>query len=198
MAARSMAEVVVTTSRRCSPDYLTVSRAMLVEKIAARLARAARVAAEVGAATLLTVVADTDRGRALERFGALCDVAASCGLDVALEFMRWSQVSTIDAAAAFRDEADRPNAGICIDALHLSRSGGDPAAIPPRPRAGSFLQMCDARSSHRRHADRSVMDRALLAGQALRAFLARHDGRGAAGAHDARGSTGSPRHTTIP
>ena len=180
-----------------------------------RAMRAADAAAEVGASTLLAVIADDDRHRAIDRFAWLCDHAAWHGMDVALEFMGWSSVSTIDDALAFIAEAGRPNAGICVDALHLSRSGGRPQQATTVPRAGSFVQLCDAPSSlpppdlmraeargdrlypgegdlwldqllesiptdtpvsvevpHRRHADRSVAERASIAGDALRAFLA--------------------------
>lgn len=180
----------------------------------ARLVRAAEIAAEIGASTLLAVSADPDRSRAIDRFVFLCDVAAASGMDVALEFMHWSPVGTIEDALDFVTEAGSANAGVCVDALHLSRSGGHPAALAPLPRPGSFVQLCDARATlpppelmlaeargdrlhpgqgelwledlvaaipqdmpisvevpDRLHAGDSVMDRALVAGQALRAFL---------------------------
>jgi hypothetical protein len=105
---------------------------------------------------------------------------------------------------------------VCVDVLHLSRSGGRPEQVSALPPKGSFVQLCDAPAAlpapdlmraearsdrlhpgegelwlarllesipanmaisvevpHRRHAERSVMDRASIAGQALRAFLAR-------------------------
>jgi sugar phosphate isomerase/epimerase len=180
-----------------------------------RAVRAADAAAETGAATLLAVIADDERQRAAERFAWLCDVAAQNGMTVALEFMRWSPIASIDDALAFVASAGRPNAGICVDALHLSRSGGQPERLMGLP-AGSFVQLCDAPAGappadllktearsdrllpgegelwldrllaaipadmpisvevpHRLHAARSVMERAAIAGQALRAFLAR-------------------------
>ena len=137
-------------------------------------------------------------------------------MSVALEFMRWSPVATIDDALAFVAAADRANAGICVDTLHLSRSGGQPEQLAGLPRSGSFVQLCDAPAAappaeslkaearsdrllpgegelwldrllaaippdmpisvevpHRVHAARSAMERAAIAGQALRAFLAR-------------------------
>jgi sugar phosphate isomerase/epimerase len=178
--------------------------------------RVAGAAAEIGASTLLAVIADDDPNRAIDRFAWLCDVAARNGMDVALEFMRWSPVGTIDEALAFIAAADRPNAGVCVDALHLSRSGGRPEQVAGLPRAGSFVQLSDAPAAlpapekmlaeargdrqypgegelwldrlldsmprdmpisvevpNRRHAGKSVMERASIAGGALRAFLAR-------------------------
>lgn len=183
---------------------------------ASRAVRAADAAAEIGASMLLAVIATDDRHAALDRFAWLCEVAARNGMDVALEFMAWSPVRTIDEALAFVTEADQPNAGVCVDTLHLSRSGGRPEQVSALPGRGSFVQLCDAPAAlpaadlmraeartdrlhpgegelwldrllasipadmaisvevpHRRHAERSVMERASIAGQALRAFLAR-------------------------
>lgn len=182
----------------------------------ARARRAADASAEIGASMLLAVIADADRPAALDRFCRLCDMAAGNGMDVALEFMRWSPVPTVDDALAFVAEAGRPNAGVCVDTLHLSRSGGRPEQVAALPRAGSFVQLSDAPAAlpppgqmrdeartdrllpgegelwldrlldtmppdmpisvevpHRGHAERTVMDRAAIAGEALRAFLAR-------------------------
>jgi sugar phosphate isomerase/epimerase len=165
---------------------------------------------------LLAVIATDDRHAAVDRFAWLCGVAARNGMDVALEFMRWSPVRTIDEALAFVGESDQPNAGVCVDVLHLSRSGGRPEQVSALPGKGSLVQLCDAPAAlpapdmmraeartdrlhpgegelwldrllaslpanmaisvevpHRRHAERSVMERASIAGQALRAFLAR-------------------------
>jgi len=102
-------------------------------------------AAELGARFVQTVSEDPDRARAAGRFAVLCDAAAGFGLGVALEFMRFRCVRTIEDAAAIVAGAGRRNGGILVDALHLSRSGGDPtavAAVPPERIA--YLQLCDA------------------------------------------------------
>jgi sugar phosphate isomerase/epimerase len=183
-----------------------------------RLRAAAEAAAEIGASSLLAVCMDRDRQRALDAFAALCDVAAAGGMTVALEFMRWSPVPTIEAAVAFVADAGRANGAVCIDALHLARSGGDPSALPALP-PGTLVQLCDAPAAappperllaeartdrrypgegglplgallaalppetpvsievpHRDHADRTVQDRARLAGEALRSWLGRQAG----------------------
>ncbi len=111
---------------------------------AVRAVRAADAAAEIGASMLLAVIATDDRHAALDRFAWLCGVAARNGMDVALEFMAWSPVRTIDEALAFIAEADQPNAGVCVDTLHLSRSGGRPEQVSALPGKGSFVQLCDA------------------------------------------------------
>src|SRR5580658_6612918 len=51
------------------------------------LYRAIDAAAEVGASIILTVCEDRDRSRAIERFAALCAVAADHHMTVAMEFM---------------------------------------------------------------------------------------------------------------
>jgi sugar phosphate isomerase/epimerase len=142
---RSRIRDIVDACRRTGISPLDVEAFFLDPDLdMERFMRATEAAAEVGAATLLAVCADPDRARGIDRFARLCEIAADHGLDVALEFMRWSPVPNVEDAVAFVAAANRPNAGVCVDALHLSRSGGSPATLPPLPRAGSFVQLCDA------------------------------------------------------
>lgn len=76
--------------------------------------------------------------RAVEHFAALCDEAKRYGMRMALEFMRWRSVRTIQEAAQFVADAGKDNGGILLDTLHLSRSGGSPAAATSIP-AKDFL-----------------------------------------------------------
>ena len=109
------------------------------------LRRALDVGAHIGAAIVQVVVEDPERSRAIERFGHLCDAAAPLGLRVALEFMQWRAVKTIDDANAFLSAAARPNGGLCVDCLHLSRSGGSPSAVASVPvERLHYIQLCDA------------------------------------------------------
>ena len=92
-------------------------------------------AAEIGASYVQAVSEEPDQQRAVDCFAALCDAAAGFGLRVSLEFMRFRHLQTIEAASALVSAAGRSNAGVLVDALHLSRSGGSPeavAALPPR------------------------------------------------------------------
>jgi sugar phosphate isomerase/epimerase len=59
------------------------------------------------------------------RLAALAGRAAEHGLDVALEFLPWTDVP--DAATAWElvAAADRPNVGVLVDAWHLFRGTGD-------------------------------------------------------------------------
>ena len=92
-----------------------------------RAIRAADAAAEAGAATLLAVIADDERARAPDRFAWLCDMAART--------RAWTSRSSSCAGARSRQSTTRWRSwplptgrtpAICVDALHLSRSGGQP------------------------------------------------------------------------
>ncbi len=86
-------------------------------------------AAELGAKRVSLCGDDPDRARLVDKFAELCDLAAGFGIGVDIEIMAWREVSTLQAAAQVVREAGRSNAGILIDALHLSRSSGDPADL---------------------------------------------------------------------
>jgi len=110
-----------------------------------RFLPALETSAEIGASFVQAVSEDPDEQRAADRFASLCDAAAGFGLRVALEFMRFRQLQTIEAAAALVNAAGRPNAGVLVDALHLSRSGGSPAAVAALPAERiAYMQLCDA------------------------------------------------------
>ena len=102
-------------------------------------------AAELGFRFVQTVCEDPDRDRAAERFAWLCDAAARRGLGVALEFMAFRTVRTVQAALDLLTRSAAPNAGIVIDALHLARSGGTAACVAALPAGAIALaQLCDA------------------------------------------------------
>jgi len=131
-------------------------------------------------------------------------------------------VQTIEAADALVTAAGRSNAGVLVDALHLARSGGNPASVAAVPRERiAYMQLCDgpaksppledlARESRNDRlppghgelwldelldalpdnvaisvevprsvdAGRSVTERAVSAGAAARAYLAKYRSRG--------------------
>ena len=102
-------------------------------------------AAELGAGRFTVVVTDAGRSRALANFAATCALAGARGLRIALEFMPYSALRTLGEAARFLEDAHQPNAGILLDALHLSRSGGSPADLNGvETRKILFVQLCDA------------------------------------------------------
>lgn len=88
---------------------------------------------------------DPDWNRGVDRFAGVCDEAQRFGIRCAYEFMRWRTVKTLEQAVKFVGDAGRPNGGIVLDTLHLSRSGGSPAAVAKvPPELLVYVQLCDA------------------------------------------------------
>lgn len=101
--------------------------------------------ADLGARYVLTIGYDPDRGRMTANLARLCDLAAARGLRVMLEFIPYSQVRTLAEAHILLTAAAPADAGLLVDALHLSRSGGSPADIAQYdPSLFSYLHLCDA------------------------------------------------------
>ncbi|MGX1787905.1 sugar phosphate isomerase/epimerase family protein [Bosea sp. NPDC055332] len=100
---------------------------------------------DLGAASVTVSGDDPDTARLTANFAALCELAGRYGLRVDLEFMRWRAVATVGQAEAVVRGAGRSNGAILVDALHLSRSGGQPEDLRAIP--ASMLraaQLCDA------------------------------------------------------
>lgn len=111
----------------------------------ARLAPILESAGLLGARRLSVCGDDPDRGRLAANFAALCDLAAGFGMGVDLECMAWRRVASLADAVRVVAAAGRPNGGVLVDALHLSRTGGTPAdvlAVPPGLIVSA--QLCDA------------------------------------------------------
>jgi sugar phosphate isomerase/epimerase len=101
--------------------------------------------AELGATRVCVNIDDPDRLRSVDKFAALCDLAAPFGLTLDLEFMVWRPVSTLEIAIEVVRAANRPNGKILVDALHLDRSGGSVAALAAvDPSLLGSAQLCDA------------------------------------------------------
>jgi sugar phosphate isomerase/epimerase len=102
-------------------------------------------AADIGSTYMQITSEDPDWSRSAANFGKVCDEANRFGLRIALEFMQWRSVRTIQEAARFVGEANRPNGGIVLDTLHLSRSHGTPADVAKIPATQlMYVQLCDA------------------------------------------------------
>ena len=109
------------------------------------LLRLVDLAVAMRARNLLTVSSDPDHGATQEKLARICDHAAPGGIPVSLEFGRFTEVHDIDAARSILDVIDHPNAGLLIDPLHLSRSGGKVGDIEGVPsRLFHYAQFCDA------------------------------------------------------
>ncbi|MCX8998177.1 sugar phosphate isomerase/epimerase [Rhizobiaceae bacterium BDR2-2] len=102
-------------------------------------------AAEFAMPLMQITCEDPEPARAADNLGRIADEAAKAGIAMAIEFMRWRAVATIGDAARLARQSGRGNVGILLDALHLSRSGGDPAAVAALPKdLVLYLQLCDA------------------------------------------------------
>lgn len=113
-----------------------------------RFERALETAAEIGATRLLTNSQDPDEERFLGHFVRLADLAAQYGIRVGLEFISYFAVATAADALRILRRAGHPNAGLLLDALHLSRSGGDPDDLGGLTLADyAYAQLCDAHAT---------------------------------------------------
>ncbi|MBN3725895.1 sugar phosphate isomerase/epimerase family protein [Burkholderia sp. Ac-20379] len=101
--------------------------------------------AELGARRVCVNIDDPDRGRAVDRLAALCDLARPHGLALDVEFMIWRPVARLEDAVDVVRRAGRDNAFVLIDALHLIRSGGTVEAVAALdPALIGSVQLCDA------------------------------------------------------
>lgn len=101
--------------------------------------------ARLGARAVLVAGDDSDEGRLIDSFGALCEASAPYGLSAELEFMPQTQVRDVRSALRVLTGAGQANAGIIVDALHFQRSRSsidDALAIPAHWL--TYLQICDA------------------------------------------------------
>lgn len=111
----------------------------------AALLPALDLAAEFDARHVLTVGNDPDRGRLADNLARLCAAAHQRGLRVMLEFIPYSEVRSLADAAALLAAVRPADAGLLVDALHLSRSGGQPADLASYdPALFSYGHLCDA------------------------------------------------------
>jgi sugar phosphate isomerase/epimerase len=102
-------------------------------------------ASALGARRLSVCGDDPERSRLVTKFAELCDLAASFDMGVDLECMAWRSVASFPDALSVVAAAARPNGGVLVDALHLSRTGGTPRDLRAAP-SGIIrsAQLCDA------------------------------------------------------
>jgi len=75
--------------------------------------------------------ADGSVGERAARLARLAERAANQGVRLALEFLPWTNVPTVTAAAEIVSAAGWANAGVCVDVWHLYRSGGSVDDLGP-------------------------------------------------------------------
>jgi sugar phosphate isomerase/epimerase len=85
--------------------------------------------AEFGARYALVQGADTDDARLRDNFAGFCERARPFGITAAIEFVPNRELATLDAALSLIRAAGQPNAVLCVDPLHLVRSGSTPADL---------------------------------------------------------------------
>lgn len=64
-----------------------------------------------------------DVPRMADAFAGLCQDAAPYGVNIAFEFLPFSNVSQIDTALAIVEGANQPNGGLLLDIWHIKRGG---------------------------------------------------------------------------
>ncbi len=102
------------------------------------------VALELGARNVLAISSFDDADRTAERLAELCRRAATGGVRVCLEFMRFTSVRTLADALDVVGRISEPNVGILVDQLHVHRSGTTFAEIAAAdPELFPYVQWCD-------------------------------------------------------
>lgn len=101
--------------------------------------------AGLGARHIVCPVEDGDRARRLASFGRLCDIVAPHGMSALVEFNPYSACPSLAEAVEIATKAQRSSAGLVIDVLHLSRSGGSPEdLLAVDPQLLRLVHLCDA------------------------------------------------------
>jgi sugar phosphate isomerase/epimerase len=129
-----------------------------------QVAPAVQTTQALGIRTIVANGFDPVMDRFVPLFARYCSAAADAGIAVALEFLPYSGVRTLDAALEVLERSGAANAGVLLDALHLDRSGLVPADIARVPSGRvAFAQLCDARRLERRCSDAELLSEARTA-----------------------------------
>jgi sugar phosphate isomerase/epimerase len=102
-------------------------------------------AAELGARQVITSIWTPERAYAIDSLAELCDLGNRVGLTMNLEFVTWSNVTTLIDAIGVCRAVNRKNLGVLIDMLHFSRSRTKLEELDGLPREWyHFAHVCDA------------------------------------------------------
>ena len=100
--------------------------------------------AELEAEAIVVNCYQPDEARFTELLARYCETAGQHGIRIALEFILFSEVKTIEQAERVVQACGQPNACLVVDAVHLGRSGGTAAAVAKvNPKYIGFAQVCD-------------------------------------------------------
>lgn len=101
--------------------------------------------AEIGAQFLVCGPGTRDETQAADQLAKLAELATAYRIKPVLEFVSYRLMRTIEDAYRLLARAAHPNIGICVDVLHLHRSGGDADALGKYdPGLFPYIQICDA------------------------------------------------------
>lgn len=102
-------------------------------------------AAALGIGNILYTSRLKDQASTTARYAECCDMALPHGIRVVCEFLPIFPLNSLPMAKDIVAAANRPNGGILIDNLHLSRSGGSVADVADVDRAlMPYIQIADA------------------------------------------------------
>jgi sugar phosphate isomerase/epimerase len=102
-------------------------------------------AAELGARHVISSIWTSQRSYALDSLAELCDLAATVGSTVDLEFVTWSSVTNLQEAIRVCRAVNRENCGIMLDTLHFARSRARLEELDSVPPGWfHFAHVCDA------------------------------------------------------
>jgi len=100
--------------------------------------------AELGARYALTIGDDPEWPRLSDNFARLCDVAAPLGIAASIEFVPRRRLASLPDTLRLMREAGRSNVTLCIDPLHVTRSGATAADLRRlEPKLIPYAQLCD-------------------------------------------------------
>jgi sugar phosphate isomerase/epimerase len=102
------------------------------------------IAAALGAKTLNCLNLHPDSAKAIEQFSRVNKMASDLGVQLVLEWFRFSQVKTLESAVEFVQAVDMPRMGLNVDILHLMRNGGRPEDLAKvDPQLMQYAQISD-------------------------------------------------------
>lgn len=105
--------------------------------------RSLAVGRALGASRATVHIHDVDDRAGAAMLARFCDLAAGFGIVAGLEFNGFSAVRTLPQAAAILRAADRSNAALVCDMLHLVRNGCGPGDVAAERDLIGYLQICD-------------------------------------------------------
>jgi sugar phosphate isomerase/epimerase len=114
----------------------------------AAFAQSLALGAEFGARYALVQGDDSEWNRLSDTYARFCDLAAPFGISVVVEFNPARPLANIQQASQLIAAAGRTNAAICVDPLHLARSGSVPGDLRDiDPGLLPYAQFSDGRLS---------------------------------------------------